>query len=127
LRLTVAVNLRTFPRRSGAGNESRTRDLNLGKATPPLHNNKRHQNYIQCRSALLRVQKGEAMSDYSISRSALQGERTQITIALPYGAQRSAEIIFSVEAPRVQHERVDDLVTEHLKQIKRAVANLPEK
>jgi hypothetical protein len=52
---SVAVGFGTFPRESGAGNESRTRDLNLGKAIPPLRNNKRPQNYIWRCSVLLRV------------------------------------------------------------------------
>jgi hypothetical protein len=37
-----------FPGESGAGNESRTRDLNLGKGLPPLRNNERHHDYTWC-------------------------------------------------------------------------------
>jgi hypothetical protein len=60
-----------------------------------------------------------------ISKSGLEGNRTRITIELLYGAKRQAEIVFDVDAPKVQHERVDELVAEHLEQIKRAVAKLP--
>jgi hypothetical protein len=45
---SVAVGFGTFPRESGAGNESRTRDLNLGKADPALRNNKRHRIIYRC-------------------------------------------------------------------------------
>jgi hypothetical protein len=65
-----------------------------------------------------------AISDCVISTTALEGQRAQVTISMPYGANQSAEIVFPVDAPKVQHELVNRLLGEHLEKIKRAVADL---
>lgn len=67
------------------------------------------------------------ISDLIFNETGLDGGKTRVSVGVPYGNGRIAQIQFTVDAQaRVEHEKVADLELEHFSQIKQAIESLKD-